>query len=157
MVVHKSAGDWAEKSQPLKKIRRHRHGTVLRTELLVYDTEAQRWAVDLSEGGRKSVRAPNLALLSRDDCPEPPAHAVVMLSRGKIRESGGGEAAEAALCKMALVDPARCAEQHREPMLEFLLTSPYLRAHSIENTFYCKIILLVRIPEPERHCHVYIL
>jgi hypothetical protein len=65
---------------------------------------AQRWAVELSEGGRKSVRAPNLAVLGRDDCP-PSLHAVVMLSRGKIRqESGDGEAAEAALRKMSLLD-----------------------------------------------------
>jgi len=61
-------------------------------ELLEYDAEAQRrWAVELSEGGSIRVRAPNLALLSRDDCP-PSLHAVVMLSRGKIRqESGDGE------------------------------------------------------------------
>jgi tetratricopeptide (TPR) repeat protein len=72
-------------------------------ELLEHDAEAQRWAVELSEGGRKSVRAPNLAILSREDCP-PSLHAVVMLSRGKIQESGDGEAAEAALRKMALLD-----------------------------------------------------
>jgi hypothetical protein len=30
-------------------------------ELLEYDAEAQRWAVELSDGGRKSVRAPNTA------------------------------------------------------------------------------------------------
>jgi hypothetical protein len=72
-------------------------------ELLEYDAEAQRWAVELSEGSSIRVRAPNLALLSRDDCP-PSLHAVVMLSRGKIQESGDGEAAEAALHKMALLD-----------------------------------------------------
>jgi tetratricopeptide (TPR) repeat protein len=72
-------------------------------ELLDYDAEAQRWAVELSEGGIIRVRAQNLASLSRDDCP-PSLHAVVMLSRGKIQESGDGEAAEAALCKMALLD-----------------------------------------------------
>jgi hypothetical protein len=58
-------------------------------ELLECDAEAQRWAVELSEGGSIRVRAPNLALLSRDDCP-PSLHAVVMLSRGKIQESGTG-------------------------------------------------------------------
>ena len=73
-------------------------------ELLEYDAEAQRWAVELSEGGSIRVRAPNLVVLSRDDC-LPSLHAVVMLSRGKIRqESGDGEAAEAALGKMALLD-----------------------------------------------------
>ena len=72
-------------------------------ELLGYDAETQRWAVELSEGGRKSVRAPNLAILSREDCP-PSLHAVVILSRGKIQESGDGEAAEAALRKTALLD-----------------------------------------------------
>ena len=72
-------------------------------ELLEYDAEAQRWAVELSEGGSIRVRAPNLALLSRDDCPLS-LHAVVMLSRGKIQESGDGEAADSALRKMALLD-----------------------------------------------------
>ena len=72
-------------------------------ELLEYDAEAQRWAVELSEGGSIRVRAPNLALLSSDDCP-PSLHAVVMLSRGKIQESGDGEAADSALRKMALLD-----------------------------------------------------
>jgi hypothetical protein len=72
-------------------------------ELLEHDAEAQRWAVELSEGGSIRVRAPNLALLSRDDCP-PSLHAVVMLSRGKIQESGDGEAADSALRKMALID-----------------------------------------------------
>jgi tetratricopeptide (TPR) repeat protein len=72
-------------------------------ELLEYDAETQRWAVELSEGGRKSVRAPNLAVLSRDDCP-PSLHSVVMLSRGKIQQSGDGEAADLALRKMALLD-----------------------------------------------------
>jgi hypothetical protein len=51
-------------------------------ELLEYDAEAQCWAVELSGKGRKLVSAPNLALLSRDDCP-PSLRAVVMLSRGK--------------------------------------------------------------------------
>ncbi len=45
------------------------------------------------------MRAPNLALLSRDDCPLS-LHAVVMLSRGKIQESGDGEAADSALRKI---------------------------------------------------------
>jgi hypothetical protein len=72
-------------------------------ELLEYDAEAQRWAVMLSEGGSIRVRAPNLALLSRDDCP-PSLHAVVMLSRQMIQESGDGEAADSALRKMALLD-----------------------------------------------------
>jgi hypothetical protein len=71
-------------------------------ELLEYDAEAQRCAVELSEGGSIRVRAPNLAVLSRDGCP-PSLHAVVMLSRGNIQE-GDGEAAEAALRKMALLD-----------------------------------------------------
>ncbi len=57
-----------------------------KVELLEYDAEAQHWAVELSDGGRKSVRAPNLAVFSRDDCP-PSLHAVVMLSRGKVQES----------------------------------------------------------------------
>ena len=43
------------------------------------------------------VRAPSLALLSRDDCPLS-LHAVVML------ESGDGEAADSALRKMVLLD-----------------------------------------------------
>jgi tetratricopeptide (TPR) repeat protein len=72
-------------------------------ELLEYDAEAQRWAVKLSDGGSIRVRAPNLALLSRDECP-PSLHAVVMLSRGKIQESGDGEAADSALRKLALLD-----------------------------------------------------
>jgi hypothetical protein len=72
-------------------------------ELLEHDAEAQRWAVELSEVGRKLVRAHNLALLNRDDC-LPSLHAVVMMSRGKIQESGDGEAAEAALRKTALLD-----------------------------------------------------
>jgi hypothetical protein len=72
-------------------------------ELLEYDAEAQRWAVELSEGGSIRVRAPNLTLLSRDDCP-PSLHAVVMLLRGKIQESGDGEAADSALRKVALLD-----------------------------------------------------
>jgi hypothetical protein len=72
-------------------------------ELLEYDAEAQRWAVELSEGGSIRVRAPNLALLSRGDCPLS-LHAVVMLSRGKIQESGDKEAADSALRKMALLD-----------------------------------------------------
>ena len=72
-------------------------------ELLEYDPAGQRWAVELSEGGSIRVRAPNLALLSRDDCP-PSLHAVVMLSRGKIQESGDGDAADSALRKMALLD-----------------------------------------------------
>jgi hypothetical protein len=38
------------------------------------------------EGGRIRVRAPNLALMSRDDRP-PSVHAVLMLSRRKIQES----------------------------------------------------------------------
>jgi hypothetical protein len=58
-------------------------------ELLEYDAEAQRWAVELSEGGRKLVRAPNLAVLSRDDCP-PSLHDVVMLSRGAGKDPGVG-------------------------------------------------------------------
>ena len=72
-------------------------------ELLEYDAEAQRWAVELSEGGSIRVRAPNLALLSSDDCPLS-LHAVVMLSRQMIQESGDGEAADSALRKMALLD-----------------------------------------------------
>ena len=72
-------------------------------ELLEYDAEAQCWAVELSENGSIRVRAPNLALLSRDDCP-PSLHAVVMLSMGKIQESGDGEAADSALRKMVLLD-----------------------------------------------------
>jgi tetratricopeptide (TPR) repeat protein len=72
-------------------------------ELLEYDAEAQRWAVELSEGGSIRVRAPNLALLNRDDCPLS-LHAVVLLSRGKIKESRDGEAADSALRKMALLD-----------------------------------------------------
>jgi len=39
------------------------------------------------------VRAPNLAVLSRDDC-QPRLHAVLMLSLGKIDELEDGEAAE---------------------------------------------------------------
>jgi hypothetical protein len=72
-------------------------------ELLEFDAEAHRWAVELSEGGSIRVRAPNLALLSRDDCPLS-LHAVVMLSVGKIQESGDGEAADSALRKMELLD-----------------------------------------------------
>ncbi len=72
-------------------------------ELLEYDAEAQRWAVELSQGGSIRVRVQNLALLGRDDCP-PSLHSVVMLSRGKIQESGHGEAADSALRKMALLD-----------------------------------------------------
>ena len=59
------------------------------TRVLEYDAEAQRWAVELSEGGRKLVRAPNLAVLSRDDCP-PSLHDVVMLSRGAGKDPGVG-------------------------------------------------------------------
>ena len=58
-------------------------------ELLEHDAEAQRWAAELRERAGKGP--PNLALLSRDDCP-PSLHAAVMLSRGKIQESGDGEA-----------------------------------------------------------------
>jgi hypothetical protein len=37
--------------------------------LLKYDAEAQCWAVELSDGSSIRVRPPNLALLSRGDCP----------------------------------------------------------------------------------------
>jgi len=49
------------------------------------------------------VRAPNLAVLSRDECP-PSLHVVVMLSWEMIQEPGDGEAADSALRKMALLD-----------------------------------------------------
>jgi hypothetical protein len=68
-----------------------------------FDAAARRWAVELSEGGSIRVRALNLALVRRGDYP-PSLHAVVMLSRRKIQEAADGEAAEAALRKMALLD-----------------------------------------------------
>ena len=62
-----------------------------------------RWAVDLSEGGSIRVGALNLGVLIRDDCP-PSLHVIVMLSLGKIQEEGDGEASEASLRKMVLLD-----------------------------------------------------
>jgi hypothetical protein len=49
------------------------------------------------------VRAPNLALLSRDDCPSS-LHTIVMLSLGKIQELVDWEEADSVVSKMTLMD-----------------------------------------------------
>jgi hypothetical protein len=50
-------------------------------------SDQERSDLELSEGGIIRMRSPNLAVLSRNDCP-PSLHVVVM--RGKIQESGDG-------------------------------------------------------------------